>query len=148
MNKALSFIRHMVARACVLTTPLVLIMYIISVSSTGHGYLNVKDYCILLIYALFLSATVDILHLRMLHILVRILMQYGILLLSFFLVFGIGDKITVNAQGVLIFTFAFSLLFLLLWGLATPIIRVTGYYEKHMAAEIKMQEKAPYQKRF
>lgn len=148
MEKTLSVIWRTIARACVITTPLVLFMYIVSVASIGRDAMSVKDYCILLIYAAFISVTAEILRLRSLHILIRLAIQYLVLLVSFFLVFGIGDKIQIDAPSILIFTFVFTFGFALLWGLATPILLITGYYRKHLSQKVKKKEKAAYQKRF
>ncbi len=127
-----------------------LIMFLAVSMNSDLDSIRIGQFLLILAFSLVISASLKLFSLRKLHIMIRVAIQYLALLISFMVLFLSSGNIQATAPSILIFTFAFTLLYAVICGITLPILKATGLYEKHLAYTPtgKTAEKQPYQSRF
>jgi hypothetical protein len=146
--KALVVLRRVFLRGCSLTALIALAMFIIVSAATDMNYIALSQYLLILAFSMLISLTQEIFALRFLHILLRILIQYAALLLSFLVLFISSGKIATTPSQIFIYIFMFTLIYVIVCAILFPLLKVTGYYGVHLAYQAKGQNSEDYQSRY
>ena len=127
-----------------------LIMFLAVSMASDLDSIRFDQFILILLFSIIISASMRLFALRKLHIMIRIAIQYFSLLISFMLLFLSAGNIQNTVPSILIFTFAFTLLYAVLCAIIFPILKASGLYEKHLSYKPsgKAQEKKPYQSIF
>ena len=88
--------------------------------------------------------------LRRLPFIARLGLHYGSVTTCFTVLFSVVGKIAHRPATVFVWIVIFTLAYAVIAGIVFPILRATGYYEKHLARISPNQSstETPYEKRF
>lgn len=131
--KALQIIRRVFVRGCALTALITLFMFLIASVGSDLNGITLTQYLLIFAFSMLISLSGEIYALRFIHILLRILVQYAALLVSFLVLFIKTGKIAANANSVLIYILLFTLIYAVVCGILFPVLRAVGYYQKNLS---------------
>ncbi len=131
--KALKLIRRVFVRGCALTALITLFMFLIASVGSDLNGITLTQYLLIFAFSMLISLSGEIYALRFIHILLRILVQYAALLISFLVLFIKTGKIAANANSILIYILLFTLIYAVVCGILFPVLRAVGYYQKNLS---------------
>ena len=148
--KVVSKIYTILIRGFAICTAILLIMFLFARLILDVPSISLKQFLLILAFSLPLSLAHELYLLRRLPFIARLGLHYGFVTTCFTVLFSVVGKIAHRPATVFVWIVIFTLAYAVIAGIVFPILRATGYYEKHLARISPNQSstETPYEKRF
>ena len=142
-------IENLLLKACGYTILILILFYAVAFTGFTTPAIQLPTFLLILVFGIVISAAGMILYVNSLKPILRVLIHYAVMLVSFFIVFILGGKLHTGGSStifaaIILFTFLYALIFAIVYFIRRAVISADKAIDKKSAAQSKRKKKKPY----